>query len=217
MSPPLPILVRDKREQTPFIFSDEVQVYAGTLASGDYAVLAPDVQPYLTRRRTPRKRDAPPPAFPALYAPEVGAEEHVAVFERADGTTARMLCLPLRVERKSLPDLVACVTRERDRFEAELRRLAGMSRAVVVVEASASTARAGAYRSQVIPPAVINSTISWHLRYGVPTVWLDDAREAARWTERWLTMALEQHIEAERARAVEAGHAAMIAAADRRA
>jgi len=40
------------------------------------------------------------------------------------------------VERKSLPDLVQCLGRERDRFERELQRAAALAAFCVVVEAS---------------------------------------------------------------------------------
>lgn len=211
---PHPIIIEDTREQTPWAFSSEVQVIRGAIRSGDYGIVAPDVEQYVTRRRQPRKRDAAPPAYPVLYAEEVIHDELAAVCPRADGTFARVLLLGTRLLRKSLPDLVSCVVGEnRERFERELVRHQETGRAAaIVVEAPLSAARAGTYRSLVVPASVIGSTIAWHQRHGIPTVWCDDAREAARWAERWLTMALEQHIEAERARVVEKGHRAMVAA-----
>jgi len=219
MSAPRPIIICDTREQTPLRFSNAVDVVRGSLASGDYAIVAPDVPEYITRRRRPTKKEAPPPAFPALQLPG-GAMSvegilgiHSAVIEReVEGqlgemipSVSRMIVLPRRVERKSLADLVACCTKERERFEAELVRLAALrpGRAVVVVEASLEAARAGAYRSQTIPASVVGSTIAWWEDFGVPTIWAADPGEAARWVERWLVMALERHVEATRAELAE--------------
>jgi len=40
------------------------------------------------------------------------------------------------VERKSIPDLVACLSRERERFEREMQRAAALDAFAVVIEAS---------------------------------------------------------------------------------
>lgn len=53
------------------------------------------------------------------------------------------------VERKSLPDLVACLGRERERFERELMRGAALDAFAVVVEADWLMLARGEYRSQL--------------------------------------------------------------------
>lgn len=202
MSAPRPVIICDTREQTPLRFSPAVEVIRGTLSSGDYAIAAPDVPEYLTRRRRPTKKDAPPPAFPMLSTS--GLSENVATCESGEGT-ARVVLLPRRVERKSLPDLVACCTVERERFEGELARLAAFrpGRAVIVVEATHAQAEAGIYRSRTAPAAVIASTVAWWEDFGIPTHWGGKPDECARWVERWLVMALERHVEAVRAELAE--------------
>ncbi|MBF0482599.1 MAG: ERCC4 domain-containing protein [Desulfovibrionaceae bacterium] len=94
------------------------------------------------------------------YAP-VGLENHCAV------------------ERKSLPDLVASLTWERERFERELRRSRGLEAFAVVIEGSLAQIRAHDYRSQAKPHAVLQSMTAFSCRYGVNWIWADDAAGAA--------------------------------------
>jgi len=75
------------------------------------------------------------------------------------------------VERKSLPDLVSCITTGRDRFKRELHRLRGFECRAVVVEATISDVLAHSYRSKTHSNAVLGSVLSWQVRYGVPFVW----------------------------------------------
>lgn len=203
MAPPKPIIVTDTAEQRAFTFpKGRVLSVRGSLWSGDYAIVAPDVPEYVTRRRRPtKKEEAARPAFPVLYAPEVGMVEHVAVSTRADGTTARVLLISVRVERKSLDDLTKCCTHDRERFEEELARLStfGPGRTVVVIEGSLQDVAARRYTSKVIPKSVVGSTIAWGLRFGVGFLWAGNRPAAARWTERYLCKALEDYLVEQRA------------------
>ena len=72
------------------------------------------------------------------------------------------------VERKSLPDLVACLGRERERFERELQRAAALDAFAVVVEASWSDLAGGQYRSQLNPHSACQSVLAFSARYRVP-------------------------------------------------
>ena len=72
------------------------------------------------------------------------------------------------IERKSLPDLTACVGPERDRFKRELHRLRGHRCRAVVVEATFEDVLAHRYRSKVHPSAVLGSVASWQTRFATP-------------------------------------------------
>lgn len=87
------------------------------------------------------------------------------------------------VERKSLPDLVACLGRERERFERELQRAAALDAFAVVVEASWSELAAGQYRSQLKPHAACQSVLAFTGRYRVPFLFAGSraAAEYACW------------------------------------
>ena len=72
------------------------------------------------------------------------------------------------VERKSLPDLVQCLGRERERFERELLRGAALDAFAVVVEGSWSDLANGNFRSQINPHAACQSTLAFMARYRTP-------------------------------------------------
>ena len=68
------------------------------------------------------------------------------------------------VERKSLPDLVLCLGRERDRFERELQRGAALDAFCVVVEAGWTELSGGKYRSRMQPHAACQSVAAFMSR-----------------------------------------------------
>ncbi|MBM3956857.1 MAG: hypothetical protein FJ313_02250 [Gemmatimonadetes bacterium] len=82
------------------------------------------------------------------------------------------------VERKSLSDLVACVGRERERFERELQRLLAYPVRAMVVEAFWADLEGGAWRGEVRPAAVTGSVLSW-IAAGIPVLLAGDRRRAA--------------------------------------
>lgn len=83
------------------------------------------------------------------------------------------------VERKSLPDLVASLTWERERFEREMRRARGLEAFAVVIEGSLGQVRRHEYRSHAKPHAILQSMCAFSVRYGVTWIWADDPAGAA--------------------------------------
>jgi DNA excision repair protein ERCC-4 len=72
----------------------------------------------------------------------------------------------VRIERKSLPDLVGCVGRERDRFEREVQRLLAFEVRVLVVEASWEQVESHCpampqWRGKVTSSQVVGSLLGW--------------------------------------------------------
>lgn len=67
----------------------------------------------------------------------------------------------VRLERKSLGDLIACVGRERPRFEREVQRLLAFPVRVLVVEASWPQIEMGEWLGKVTPEQVIGSLLGW--------------------------------------------------------
>jgi ERCC4-type nuclease len=84
------------------------------------------------------------------------------------------------IERKSLPDLVACLGVERERFARELARLRGYDCAAVVVEATADDLRAGHFRARLNPEAAWQSVLAFTQRYRIPFIFCDDRSDAER-------------------------------------
>ncbi len=109
--------------------------------------------------------------FPAVV--EVGALEagdySLAGFERR-----------VAVERKSIQDLVGCLTGERPRFERELQRLKAMDAAAVVVEQPQSVLRLGHYRSAMPAESAWQSVIAFSMRFRVPFWFCDSRADAER-------------------------------------
>lgn len=85
------------------------------------------------------------------------------------------------VERKSLPDLVACLGRERERLERELQRGAALDAFAVVVEASWADLAGGKYRSKLQPHAACQSVLAFAGRYRLPFLFAG-SRAAAEYT-----------------------------------
>jgi DNA excision repair protein ERCC-4 len=65
------------------------------------------------------------------------------------------------VERKSLADAVMCAGRERDRFDACIKRMKGYEVRALVIEASWADIEAGAWRSQLKPSQLKAALYSW--------------------------------------------------------
>ena len=76
----------------------------------------------------------------------------------------------IAVERKSLDDLLGCLTAGRERFEKELARARSLDRFCVLIEASFEDLAKGMYRSAMKPHSACQSIIAWQIRYGTPFV-----------------------------------------------
>lgn len=71
------------------------------------------------------------------------------------------------VERKTLDDLLACVGRERKRFDQCIQRMRSFPHKLLVIEATREQLRAGEWRSQITPQAAIRSLKKWRM-LGIP-------------------------------------------------
>lgn len=90
------------------------------------------------------------------------------------------------VERKTLDDLIGCLTTERERFERELYRGRALDYFALVVEASLSDLSSGRYQSKMLPKAAIQSLLAFSIRYGLPVFFVENRRFGARVTESLL-------------------------------
>ncbi|MGE4194625.1 MAG: ERCC4 domain-containing protein [Pseudodesulfovibrio sp.] len=99
------------------------------------------------------------------------------------------------IERKELGDLVSCLMgANRERFEKELRRLSTYELKAVVVEASMRDVADGLYRSEMKPHAVLQSVLTFQVRFAVPFIWCGD-RAGAEYTTFWLLAKYAREIE----------------------
>jgi ERCC4-type nuclease len=90
------------------------------------------------------------------------------------------------VERKSLPDFIASVIQNRDRFSREMARLSAYRAACVVVEADLRDVVAHKYRSWAHPNAVLGSVLALHIDFGVPFIFCSTREIAGRFTSGFL-------------------------------
>ena len=92
----------------------------------------------------------------------------------------------IAIERKSLDDLVGCLTGDnRARFERELARGRGLDFFAVVIEAGFQELTAKQYRSGMNPHSAAQSILAFQVRYGTPFFWAG-SRKAAEYTTYWL-------------------------------
>jgi ERCC4-type nuclease len=89
------------------------------------------------------------------------------------------------VERKSIADLVASVTKDRERFEREMHRLRGLRFKRLLIVGSRAAIEAGQFHSKASPKAVLHTLDAWEARYDVPVVFADTAEAAAALVESW--------------------------------
>ena len=95
------------------------------------------------------------------------------------------------VERKSLPDLVGCLGRERERFERELQRGAALDAFAVVIEAAWPDLAGGNFRSQLNPHAACQSVLAFMSRYRTPFLFAGSRAAAEYVTWGFLLQFLE--------------------------
>lgn len=89
----------------------------------------------------------------------------------------------LAIERKTLPDLVTCLGKERNRFERELQRAENLQFFAVIIEAKYTALKKGYYQSHISPHAACQSIAAFHVKYGIPFLFCD-SRPAAEY-ECW--------------------------------
>ena len=93
------------------------------------------------------------------------------------------------VERKTVSDLLACIGRERDRFDRELLRARYLGAFCIVVEGSLQDVLR---QSRGIHPSAIMGTIAAWSRRGWPVVFAGNQATAAEFALRYLVQPLHE-------------------------
>lgn len=88
------------------------------------------------------------------------------------------------IERKSIADLIKCLTTDRNRFKAQLQRLRAHDFARLLIVGDEDDLIRGNYRSRLRPLAALHSLYAIEARY-IPVVWASTPDKAARLVERW--------------------------------
>lgn len=92
------------------------------------------------------------------------------------------------IERKSLDDFLACVGRERERFDREVMRLLAYPSRCLVIEATREELYAGNWRSEVTVASVVGSIHAWQMM-GLPVWPAGNHRQAGTDVARMLLLA----------------------------
>jgi len=92
------------------------------------------------------------------------------------------------VERKSLPDLLACCGTQRNRFQREVDRLLAFPTRCLVVESTWPHLERGNWRSKVTPASVVASLLGWQAA-GLPVLMCGNRQRAGRYVSRLLFLA----------------------------
>jgi DNA excision repair protein ERCC-4 len=87
------------------------------------------------------------------------------------------------IERKTVPDLLGCIGKSRDRFERELKRSRYLGRLIVIVEGT--LADVFAQSRGIHPSAIIGTLAAWQRRYA-PVCFCDTPQLAAQMAESFL-------------------------------
>lgn len=91
------------------------------------------------------------------------------------------------VERKSVVDLVSCVSHERARFQREIKRLLSYPARLVVVEGTLDEIRMGQWRGRTLPQSVVSSCLAW-MGEGIPFLFCNGHEEAGKLASKWFQL-----------------------------
>ena len=113
----------------------------------------------------------------------------------ATGDYALKGCDEIRIERKSLPDLLACCGVERERFEREIERLLAFRVRILLIESTWQEIEQGQWRSKISVESVIGSLLGWQAS-GLSIHMAGDHERAGRHAARMLyTVARRRYAE----------------------
>lgn len=96
----------------------------------------------------------------------------------------REICL----ERKSLGDLLSCMSHERERFEKEVQRMLAYPARCLIVECDWADLEKGNWRRQISTSAAIGSVLGW-IAQGLPVMFAGDASRASVMASRFMFIA----------------------------
>lgn len=98
----------------------------------------------------------------------------------------------IAIERKTLDDLIGCLTQGRDRFERELAKGRPYDFFAVVVEASLADVYAGKYVSKMAPQSALQSLVAFQIRYRTPIIWAENRKGGEYMTHSFLAKYLRE-------------------------
>ncbi|MBT3985504.1 hypothetical protein HOD38_05105 [archaeon] len=98
------------------------------------------------------------------------------------------------IERKSLQDLIASITKNRGRFERELQRAQNMKFFAVVIEANYQDIKYKKYESDIEPKCIFGTIFKWTVKYNVSFILAGNREGAALATIKMLEGVIQYEI-----------------------
>ncbi|MFC1580016.1 ERCC4 domain-containing protein [Thermodesulfobacteriota bacterium] len=92
----------------------------------------------------------------------------------------------ISIERKSLDDLIGCLTSGRARFERELHKGRALDHFSLVVEGTMKDILDHRYTSKMLPQSALQSLVAFSVRYRLPVWFCGNRRDAKLITESLL-------------------------------
>lgn len=80
----------------------------------------------------------------------------------------------ISIERKTIDDIVGCLTGGRGRFEKELYRSRSLEYFALVIECSLSDLSKGRYTSKMNPKSAVQSIVTFSIRYRMPVFFAEN-------------------------------------------
>lgn len=87
------------------------------------------------------------------------------------------------IERKTIGDVIACLTTGRERFERELHRGKALEYFCLVLECSLGELVNGRYHSKMNPNSAMQSLLAFSIRYRLPVFFCENRQYGQRITE----------------------------------
>lgn len=94
----------------------------------------------------------------------------------------------ISIERKSLPDLLGSIGRDRDRFDAEMKRLLAYPSRMLLIESTIDEIEKGQWRSKLKPSHVLGALAGFQ-EMGIPVCLAGDHLRASRFAFNHLRLA----------------------------
>lgn len=95
-------------------------------------------------------------------------------------------------ERKTLNDIIGCLTVGRERFERELARSMEYDYFALVIEGTLKDIVSGNYWSKMLPKSAVNSLLAFSIRYRLPIFFAGNRGFGNRLTENLLRLWLRE-------------------------
>lgn len=98
----------------------------------------------------------------------------------------------IAIEKKHLQDLIACVGKERERFDREIQRLLAYETRAIFIIGSISQIENNLYRGQVTPNAILGSIMGWAQK-NITILFFDTEQQCALMMSKYLYIAAKRY------------------------